>query len=59
MKPFLIDAKQIRELTGLSKATFTREWNFPKPVIIRASRKLWKRSDVKKWVKKLACYSNH
>lgn len=58
MKPLLLNVKQVRKLTGLSEASFKYEWDFPKPVVIRANRKLWKRDDVEKWVKKLSRISH-
>lgn len=62
MKPLLVDAKQIRELLGLTVKTLMYVEGFPKPVHLsqnygfgtcQVTRNLWKLTDIEKWVKKL------
>lgn len=64
LEPLLIDANQVRQLTGLTVETLRQVKCFPHPVRLdhkymgrygqsRVSRNLWKRSEVETWIKNL------
>lgn len=56
MKPLLVNSKQVKALIQMDIRTAQREDRFPKPVILRSNRKLWKYSDIKKWVERAMTY---
>lgn len=53
MKKLLINAKELRELIGITPETALMLDNFPKPVKIGLDKRYWKLKDIKKWVKHL------
>lgn len=64
LEPLLLDANQVRQLTGLTVETLVNVQGFPHPVFLErvpydpyskvVTRNLWKRSDIEKWINKLA-----
>lgn len=61
MKPILINAKQVRELIGMTVETAQYDSTFPKPVNVPTPRRLWRYEEIKKWAESLerrkGCYS--
>lgn len=53
MKKLLVNAKELRELIGVTPETALMLKDFPKPVEIGIYRRYWKVKDIKKWVKSL------
>lgn len=53
MKKLLVNAKELRELIGITPETALMLDNFPKPVKIGLDKRYWKLKDIKKWVKHL------
>ena len=60
LEPLLLDANQVRQLTGLTVETLQQVRNFPKPVKLEHQRyhsdiyrNRWKRKDVENWINKL------
>ena len=63
LEPLLLNADQVRQLTGLSVETLKCIKDFPRSVKLervpyqwdsqRITRNLWKRKDVEKWINNL------
>lgn len=53
MKKLLVNAKELRELIGITPEIALALDNFPKPVEIGLYKRYWKLKDIKKWVKHL------